>query len=188
MGNNRGTILTVAGVIACAAGAFSFLAWPHYQAARSIRADITLLEQRIATSDEQHVSLDALSVRLAAERAAYEHDFREIPLKADPAELIRALSADIDRGRVVDQTLNAGQPAPDPSVEDGSIHILPVTVDMTARFEALYELIARAENLPRLVRVSSVRLERSEEDEDAVVATIGLEAIFEAPAVQQEVK
>jgi hypothetical protein len=38
------------------------------------------------------------------------------------------------------------------------------------------------------VRVSSARLERSEEDENVVVATIGLEALFEAPAVQQEGK
>jgi Tfp pilus assembly protein PilO len=187
MANDRGTILTALTVAGGCATAFFGFAWPNYRAAGSISREIAHLEQRIATSEEQHVSLDALATRLAEATATYETTLREIPAVADMAGLMRSLTreADKDAGPVYEQTLTFGRPAADPLVDGGSISILPLTVDMRSQFGPVFELLATAENMSRLVRAASLVIERSKESEDHLVATVRLEAVYETGDTQE---
>jgi Tfp pilus assembly protein PilO len=189
MATDRGNIMTAASVIGGAAAAFFGFAWPHYRAASDIQFQIAHLELRIATSDEQHISLDALVTRLSAAKNEYESALREIPVVPDMAGLMRTFSSDGNqRNGVAQQTVTFGRPAADPAIEDGSINILPLTVDMTANFGPVFELLARAERMDRLVRVASILVERSKEFEELLDATVRLEAVFEAPEVAPEVE
>jgi len=188
MPTERGTILTGVIVVAGTAGAFFGFAWPNYREASAITEQIDHLERRIATSDEQHVSLDALAMRLSEAKLEYEGNLREIPSAPDMAGLMRTLTLEIDRERVFEQTVTFGRSSADPTVDDGSIHILPLTVDMTARFDPVFDLLAKAEQMDRLVRVASILVERSKDSEDLLAATVRLEAIYEGPGTTEEKK
>lgn len=188
MATDRGSILTGLLVVAGTAGAFLGFAWPNYREASAITQQIAHLERRIATSDEQHISLDALATRLSVAQSEYEGALREIPATPDMAGLMRTLTLEIDRETVHDQTVTFGRPSVDPTIEDGTINVLPLTVDMIAHFEPVFELVSRAEGMDRLVRVASILLERSKDSEELLEATVRLEAIYEGPGTTQEVK
>jgi hypothetical protein len=65
---------------------------------------------------------------------------------------------------------------------------LPLTVDMVARFDAVFALLRAAESQEHLVRVSSVNMEASRDDAQAVplvTASVRLEAVFEPLRAQE---
>lgn len=188
MVGDRSAILTGLTVLAGTAAAFFGFAWPHYRTAGAINGEIAHLERRIATSDEQHVSLDALASRLSDAKSRYASSLREIPGAPDMAGLMRALTLDQSGNRDIEQTMTFGRPGPDPAVNDGSINILPLTVDMTSRFDPVFEVIATAEGLARLVRVASVLIERSKESPELLDATVRLEAVYEGTPAEEEVE
>ncbi|HWB20973.1 MAG TPA: type 4a pilus biogenesis protein PilO [Phycisphaerales bacterium] len=90
----------------------------------------------------------------------------------------------IDGDNVIDQTFQAGSPAPAVVGFDGGPQRMPITVDMTGSFHSIFSLIDRAESLPRLIRVASVRINRQPDPDDRPIpklrATISLEAIYKA--------
>ena len=134
------------------------------------------LEQAQARADESGRLLARASQRDAvtrerdrarAELIATRRDalavLRTIPARADQAHLMRLLTvgAAPDVGT---QTIVAGDPLPASLATDSPYFAVPVTVEMTASFARVMELLQRAENDVRLVRPIRVEIARIVEE------------------------
>ena len=95
----------------------------------------------------------------------------------------------VDNVTIRDQTFTAGQPKEAVPGAYFPVKTLPLTVDMVSRFDAVFALIRAAEAQDHLVRVSSVNIASSGDDEQEqplVTASIRLDAVFELAQAPQE--
>lgn len=177
MGTDRGTVTTFAcSLVALIAVALLWVV-PQHRMAQAACEQTVLIQERLGHRTDEVASLKQLMDELEEVRSKYE-SLKELPESSETPNLMAALTLTVDGERVFDQTFTAGSPSPVPQVLDGSLSALPLTIGMTGSFEKIYSLIERAENLPRLIRVGSVRMERFAERENAVEATIELRAIY----------
>jgi hypothetical protein len=99
------------------------------------------------------------------------------------ASLMRELSLPVDGSTVRDQTVEAGSPNEALPGRAGAAKAVPVTVEMEARFDAIFAMLRAAELSERLVRVTSVHLACDREvdhtsDEPLITASVGMDAIY----------
>ena len=184
--SDRGTVTTFIGVVLSLGIGFAFLVWPQYRSARATFAEIETLEYKIENSDAESESLEQLADKLQEVKTHFHDDLKEIPLEADMAGLMAGLTIPVDHKTLIDQQFTAGQPVVVNTVPDQTIEALPLKVEMLASFGTVYSLIETVESMNRLVRISSLQLERSEEDDQLLVADIELQAIFEVDPPQED--
>lgn len=158
---------------------FIFLAWPKYRRATDMNRQIETVKMRVANERAELQMLESVARELKAIKESVERDLRRIPDSTDMATLITALTVPADGYTVLDQTFNRGRVRAIPTVEDGSLYSLPLIIEMTATFDRVYALIEAVEQIPDLVRVTSVRVERHPKHENMIQATINLDAVFE---------
>jgi len=182
MRNNRKTLVIAACIVLGTAAGFFVLAWPEYRRAAATNTRVQAIRDRISRSAEETEVVRGLAQDLIDTRRRYENELKHIPAQPGMADLMTALSVPVDGVDVVDQTLTVGSGGPVAQVEDESLHALPLTIDMIATFDLVFDVLKTAEDMNRLVRVASVRIERDGERADLVSATIELEAIYEVPA------
>jgi Tfp pilus assembly protein PilO len=152
------------------------------------------LQAKVAGIGGQTQQLEHLVSEVARAQNRVDNELKTIPETPDLAGLIRKLSQDVDRVRVLDQTFTAGTPAEAIIGSKAEVEAMPLTVDMESTFDSVFALIQNVESIDRLVRVSSVRIGCKREvnaqtaaqiDAPIVKATVSLEAIFEPPAAQE---
>ncbi len=165
------------------------LVWPCYRDA----AEISRQAEDLRRKGEQPHDKAAEIAALAAEQEALDRrihtEFKLVPESADLAGLMQSLSIPVDRMRVSHQTMLSGEPR---EAAPGSTKAMaqPLTVEMQARFDAVFQLLQTIEMLPRLLRVSSVSIicEGGQDQGDTrplAKATVIVEAIYEpAPEVR----
>ncbi len=170
------------------------IVWPRYREAASLTAERHDLIERMDNISLHTEALAELTEDVSRVRQVVEQDLKDIPPSPGMHELMNRLSLTIDDETVLEQTFSAGQVSPAVHDDDDfSLMAMPVTVDMVGRFDAVFATIRAAEQMPRLVRVTSVRLSLPREyrdresgpDEPLVQAEIGLEAVFEPPDTQE---
>jgi Tfp pilus assembly protein PilO len=190
MGVDRHRALSVAIPAAGFIAAAWFLAWPNHREASRLLHEAAVLERRTESFQGQTKALDTLKVRVAEAQARERQHTRLIPAQPEIAELMGTLSKAVPEDAIVDRTFNAGKSGPAVVGEAVPLEAMPLTIDMTSDFDSIFRTLQAAEAMSRLVRVSSLRLTRwmPEKDESAdpldselITATIGLEAIYEAP-------
>lgn len=208
MNNDRHLLMSSLAVVgAIALTAFLFVI-PNYRQAGAMQQEVIALRDRIAGLETQSKALDELNSEIASVQNVIDTRMKAIPETPDLANVIRSLSQEVDRINVMDQTFTAGSPAdalPDlgknrgpekpkppgasnePSANTQSAFAMPLTVDMEARFEAIFDLIRSAESMQRLIRIASIRMVCKRDDKQAssspiIKASVGLEAIYLAPA------
>jgi hypothetical protein len=141
------------------------LAWPAYREA--------------AVLDGQTQELWA-----KGERYGVDTGLKPIPESADIAGLMRVLSLAVDGSNIRDQMFDAGDPKEAASGSGLTALATPLTIDMEARFDAVFALLRTAESMDRLLRVSTVQLvckHLDEEEEPFAKATVVLEAVYNPP-------
>lgn len=180
----RRHFMTVAAVVVAILGlGGALLVWPNWRETGRVVRHTAALEQRIEELSDRREMLVELREQVRTVQHTLDEELHAIPVQPDHAQLIRRLSMPMDGFRVIDQTFTRGRGADAVPGRPGLGQVMPLTVDMTATFDAIFELIVRAEQSESLVRVSSVRLacEREEDLELPIVqASIVLEAVFEA--------
>jgi Tfp pilus assembly protein PilO len=175
----------IAAVIVTVAG-FGLLVWPSLAQATQVAADIEELNHKNRTLEERTLLVKELNAELEAARAHAARTLKRIPTSPDPAELLQQLSMPVDGYYVADQTITASPSRQAALDETITARAMPLTVDLVARYDAVQEIISRAETTDRLVRVASIRVRRHPEksniardDEALLLASITLEAIFD---------
>lgn len=180
MASDRANVMFPLGLAGATLLALGILAWPNYRKASAVRGEMAQLTKRIEGLQDEQYELAKLALDVQSRREVVEHELKFVPPTPDIAELIRRLSVPVDGRQVIDQTFAAGQPKPLEMVEDGSLRALPVTLDMIADFESVFQTLRDIESLERLVRVISVRLVRDDKQESRVTAVVGIEAVYES--------
>ena len=175
------TMLTVVGLGGLA------LAWPSYRQAASVKAEADALIRKGETYDVHIEDIAELTELLeeATHRVAVE--LKEVPETPDIAGLMRVLSLPVDGDNVRDQTFTAGHPKEAAAGAELSAMVVPLTVEMEARFDSIFALIRVAESMPRLLRVASVNIVCERQDATDVRfgrATVVLEAVYDTPAME----
>ena len=178
----------IAAVVVLAAG-LGLLVWPTLTQASQVAADIEDLDHKNRTLEERTEVVKELSKELDAARATAAYAMKRIPARPDLHEMLHQLSMPVDGYMVADQKIDSGTTKPAASDESITAWAVPITVTLVARFEAVQEMLRRAESMDRLVRVASVSVRRHPEkanlatDDDALLqASIMLEAIFDPGA------
>jgi len=189
MPSSRHLTIAVLLLVALASLGGLTLVWPCYRDAAEISRQAEVLRRK----GEQPLAKAAEIAMLVAEQDALdrriETEFKLVPKSADLAGLMQALSIPVDRLRVSHQTMLSSDPR---EAAPGSAKAMaqPLTVEMQARFDAIFQLLQTIESLPRLLRVSSVSIvcEGGQDQDDArplVKATVVIDAIHEpAPEVR----
>jgi hypothetical protein len=163
------------------------LAWPGMREAWVCRRGLEDIESKMADRPDRTDEVERLAELIEAINIKMDREFRTVPETPDVAGVVRALSVPVDGVTVRDQTFATHAPvdaAPNPNM---NARATPITVDMTATFDAIYSLLRTTESMDRLVRVSSLRLGRDAKVANELhvgppilTASIGLEAIFES--------
>ncbi|UCD74985.1 MAG: type 4a pilus biogenesis protein PilO [Phycisphaerales bacterium] len=181
--NSKQLLYLVIGLLVAMVVVGGFLAVPAYRQASQLKARTANLQEKIDGLTGQTEELQQLAVALSAMNEQLDSELKTIPCVPDIADLIRKLSLPVDGVTIRDQTFTAGSVGEAVAGKENPARVMPLTIDMVARFDSVFALIQAAESMPRLVRVASVRMEvehgQEETDESFLIASVGLEAVYE---------
>jgi len=128
--------------------------WPHVRAIRALEERREDLQARAAASDDGAATLTRLQTELEEATRLAEERSKPISAQSDVAEMIRALTAQLDRLGMSEREITTGAPTHLPDAAS-----LPMSVRMKGRFPNVHEAIRWIESLPRLVRAKRVSIE-----------------------------
>ena len=174
--------LAVLALAAVTVAAWVFIVQPSYREAGAVHEHVAQLRRKSEGYAAQVKAIDRLTEALDTASARITRDFKSIPVSPNIAGLMRDLSLPVDNLTIHDQTFTAGQRKEVAAEEGFHVEALPLTVDMVARFDAVFALLRAAESQRQLVRISSVNITSSRDDEHQVPlvqASVRLEAIYE---------
>jgi Tfp pilus assembly protein PilO len=193
MSGNRQIWCGAIGLLVLVAAMARLFIWPGYQDAASIRRELGVLKAKMNSLKDAGVQVKKLEEQVRQVRLEVARKYKSIPQTPDTEDLYRKLSLAVDGVSVMDQSFNTGS-AEDVSLGAASeLRAMPVKVEMSATFESIFALIRAAESMDKLVRVSSVKVicKRDEKTSDSLPmlnASVGLEAIYDPPPGEEEVK
>jgi Tfp pilus assembly protein PilO len=160
------------------------LAWPAYRQAAALNRQTGELRAKGERYDLQAAEIAQLSADLDEAKQRVDTRLKLIPDTPDIAGLMRVLSLAVDGSNVRDQMFDAGDPKDAAPGSDHSAQVTPLTIDLEARFDAVFALLRAAESMDRLLRVSSLRVvcNRPNDGDDAFTkTTVVLEAVYAPP-------
>lgn len=183
MSSRRHLVMAILSLLAVVGVGGVLLVWPAYREASRHDNRTSLLHHKGENYDIQARRIATLTKQVEQMTRRVETELRTIPETPDIADLMRRLSMPVDGIHVYDQTFTAGDPRA--AVPGGDLPVLvqPLTVEMVARFDAIFTLTRQAESMDRLLRVSSISIavDRTKAPDTIASATIVLESVFDPP-------
>ena len=157
--------------------------WPRWIEGSTKATTVQELDRKIVDLAGAKETLDAATARLREAGVRQRTECREIPVTADVAGLMQSLSLDVDGTRVHDQTFTVADAPRDLSERYES---LPLELEVVGDFDGIWDVLERAEVLPRLVRVSGLDISSTARRDDApgirpLRAVLSLDLVY-APA------
>lgn len=143
----------VAAAVAAGASLTWLTTWPEWRQGTALAQEVQELERKIIDLAGAQGTLDEATERLRVAGARQSAECRTVPPVADVAGLMQALSLEVDGHRVHDQTFTVAD-APSPLSEH--YEALPLQLEVVGDFNGIWDVLERAESLPRLVRVSGL--------------------------------
>ncbi len=187
MSSKRHFAMAILAMIAVVGLGGLLLAWPAYREAAALNRQTEELRAKGERYDLQAEQIAQLSAKLEEATRRVDTGLKLIPESADIAGLMRVLSLAVDGTNVRDQMFDAGDPKNAVPGSEVSAQVTPLTVDMEARFDAVFALLLTAESLDRLLRVAWVQVacnRPDDDDEPFTKATVVLEAVYDPPEVE----
>jgi Tfp pilus assembly protein PilO len=160
------------------------LTWPDWQSADQRAERIAELERKVGGLAKAESSLVAETTRLASARSRRDRECRVIPTTANVAALMQALSLEVDGHVVRNQTFTVMDR---PSKEASRFEVLPVQIEMEADFDNVWSVLERAEELPRLLRVSGLEIAMYDREHPVesgpqpLRATLAIDVVYAPP-------
>jgi len=165
---------------------FAFI-WPNYQRASEVSLEIQSLEGKIGRLEDAKESLQIETVAVSELQARQAAQCREVPVDARVAELVRALSLDVDGVKVSDQTFAVSGRRENVD-GNGRFDGLSMVVELQADFEQICSVIDRCATMRHLVRVTGLdlALDAKQPGTGQLAASISIDAIYQAEASDSE--
>ncbi len=180
-------MIAVVGLVAVATVGSLMLVWPVYRKAAIVDRRSSELLAKCKNYSDQADEIVRLRTDLDAAREYVQRELKAVPESPDVAGLMRVLSLPVDGVNIRDQTFTAGQPKRASADPDITTLAMPLTVDMEARFEAVFSLMQAVESMHHLLRIASVKMRCENPDQDIpfAKASVVLEAIYSPPANEE---
>ena len=171
-------ILTMISVVALGG---LLLAWPSYREATDVNRQAEALRRKGDDYNQQVEVVAALTTQLEEATRRIKTGLKKIPESSDISGLMRVLSLPVDGVNIREQAFNAGAPKDAVVGSQLSAQVCPLTVDMEARFDAVFALMRAAESMDRLLRITSVNVvcQRDDDEQPFARATVVLEAVYD---------
>lgn len=159
---------------------FGFI-WPNYSRAAKVSSKITSLEGKIGRLEDARGSLEEQTRAVRELQAIRESKCRHVPENAQVAELVRAISLDVDGTHVVDQTFTVSGRRDNVDGE-GRYEGLSMIVDLEAGFEEICSVIDRCATHSDLIRITGLDISkgRKKDGTNRLKASISIDAIYQA--------
>jgi hypothetical protein len=159
-----------------------FFIWPNYQSSQHATKSAIELEARIAQLERRQIEVEQMHEDLLLMESQVAFDCKLVPASPDTAQIVKALSLEVDGLHVLDQSFTAGATA-SKLQQENSFAIQPLAVTLHADFDAIFSVVQNVESMNRLIRVSSLRIStiNSEGASEVPVleASIGLHAMYD---------
>jgi Tfp pilus assembly protein PilO len=159
-----------------------FFILPNYKSSQYASKGALELEARVAQLERRQVEVEQIYADFLFMESQVVAECKLVPDSPDTAEIVRALSLEVDGHHVLDQSFTAGATSSKLQQENGFI-IQPLAVTLHADFDAIFSVVQNVESMNRLIRISSLRISSSESDsasESPVLeASIGLHAMYD---------
>ncbi len=153
--NKRSLHLGVAWVALVGAG-IGVGIWPAWRNLSNAGRSIRQARSALAAAADGPVLLERRTVAIEQIRGFSTAHTKPIPVDGDVAGFVRGLVTYLDAAGVAEREISTGTPA-----RENDIWAAPMTLAMSADFQDIYDTVAYIENLPRLVRVSRLRVTRT---------------------------
>ena len=164
----------------------TFFIFPNYQEAGNANAEANGLEESIEQLERRQAEVEELRNELIELEAYARDECKYVPDSPDMSSIIKTLSLDIDGYKVVDQSFTAGV-APKQQNQDHFM-MQPLAVTMQSDFDSIYNIIQNVETMNRFVKISSLRITRSEKEASieapTLDAAIGIHAMYDTMEVR----
>ena len=160
--------------------------WPQWTIGSTHAHRVDELNRKIVDLAGAKGTLDAATERLRKAGEQQASQCREVPDTADVATLMQALSLEVDGVRVHDQTFTV---ADAPWSLSEHYEGLPLELELVGGFDGIWDVLERAESLPRLVRVSGLDIASTARRDDGpgtkpLRAVLSLDVVY-APAQEE---
>ena len=155
--------------------------WPNYSRSTQITSQIEALESKIGRLEDARTMLDEQTRAIRELDTIRVARCREVPQNAQVAELVRALSLEVDGVHVTDQTFTVSGRRENVDGE-GRFEGLSMVVDLEADFEHICSVIDRCATYADLVRVTGLDIAkaRGHVEPDRLQASVSIDAIYQA--------
>ena len=159
-----------------------FFIVPNYRSASQASLNASGLELRIEQLERRQVEVEKMHQDFTAMEAKVQSECKHVPSSPDTAQIVKALSLEVDGQYVLDQSFTAGATSSQQSQKEG-FSIQPLAVTLHADFESIFSVIQNVESMNRLIRISSLRISSKEVENGSegpvLEAAIGLHAMYD---------
>ena len=163
-----------------------FFIYPNYQESSTSNAEAQSLEESVLQLERRQAEVEELRNEIFELEAYVNNECKFVPDSPDMSSIIKSLSLDIDGFKVVDQSFTAGV-APKQQGHN-SFMMQPLAVTMQSDFDSIFNIIQNVETMNRFVKISSLRVTRSEREASieapTLDAAIGIHAMYDASEVR----
>ena len=167
----------------------SFFISPNYQNAEQATINAVELEVRIQQLERRQVEVEQMRQDFGSMEALVQTTCKLVPDSPSMAEIVKALSLEVDGNSVLDQSFTAGS-ATSKLQQQGGFAIQPLAVSLHANFDSIFSVIKNVESMNRLVRISSLRITAKETgsfgEAPMLEAAIGLHAMYDSGELHHE--
>ena len=159
---------------------FGFI-WPNYSSAGRVADKIASLEGKIGRLEDARISLEEQTNAVRELQTERKSKCRHVPENAQVAELVRAISLEVDGEHVVDQTFTVSGRRENVDGE-GRYEGLSMIVDLEAGFDEICSVIDRCARHSDLIRITGLDISKSRKSAELgrLQASISIDAIYQA--------
>jgi Tfp pilus assembly protein PilO len=155
---------------------------PNYRNGKEAALHSIELENRIEQLERRQVEVETMRQEFANLESQVQSECKIVPNSPDTAQIVKALSLEVDGQYVHDQSFTAGATSTKLNQQDGFL-IQPLAVTLYADFDSIFSIIQNVESMNRLIRVSSLRISAKDIENSGEMpileASIGLHAMYD---------
>jgi Tfp pilus assembly protein PilO len=159
-----------------------FFIVPNYQSAHNAAASALALEDRIEQLELRRVEVGKMHQDYISLEQQVQSECKTVPSAPGTAQIVKALSLEVDGQYVLDQSFTAGASAAHFKQEGGFL-VQPLAVTLHADFDSIFSVIQKVESMQRLIRISSLHISANQSESESEMpilqAAIGLHAMYD---------
>ncbi len=165
-----------------------FFIVPNYQNVTNASSSALELENRITQLERRQVEVQKMHQDFLALEKQAESECKRVLTSPDTAQIVKALSLEVDGQYVLDQSFTAGASS-SKQEQGGGFSIQPLAVTLHADFDSIFSVIHNVESMNRFIRVSSLRITSKDIENNGdlpvLEAAIGLHAMYDSGSAQK---